>query len=59
VTDIFDKVVKGIGTSVDTVGSKTKELWDPTRIKSKISDLKADKQKAHGRIRRERIRDAS
>lgn len=45
VTDIFDKVVKGIGTGVDAVGSKTKELWDLTRIRSKISDLKADKRR--------------
>jgi|LSQX01.1.fsa_nt_gb hypothetical protein len=45
VTDIFDKVVKGIGTSVDAVGSKTKELWDLTRIRSRISDLKADKRR--------------
>ncbi|HAN87301.1 MAG TPA: hypothetical protein DCQ13_06615, partial [Firmicutes bacterium] len=44
-TDIFDKVVKGIGTSVDAVGSKTKELWDLTRIRSRISDLKADKRR--------------
>jgi hypothetical protein len=45
VTDIIDKVVKGIGTGVDIVGSKTKELWDSTRIKSKIGDLKADRHK--------------
>lgn len=44
-TDIFDKVVKGIGTGVDAVGSKTKELWDLTRIRSKISDLKAERRK--------------
>lgn len=44
-TDIFDKVVKGIGTGVDAVGSKTKELWDLTRIRSKISDLNADKRR--------------
>ena len=44
-TDIIDKVVKGIGTGVDIVGSKTKELWDSTRIKSKIGDLKADRHK--------------
>jgi len=45
VTDMFDKVVKSIGTGVDAVGSKTKELWDLTRIRARISDLKAERRK--------------
>lgn len=40
-SDIFDKIKKTIGVGVDTVGAKSKELWDTTVIRARISDLKA------------------
>ena len=44
VSDIFDKIKKTIGVGVDTVGAKSKELWDTTVIRAKISDLKAKRR---------------
>ncbi|HON42449.1 MAG TPA: hypothetical protein PLM74_04860 [Bacillota bacterium] len=44
VSDIFDKIKKTIGVGVDTVGAKSKELWDTTVIRARISDLKAKRR---------------
>ncbi len=44
VSDIFEKIKKGIGVGVDVVGAKSKELWDTTVIRTKISDLKSKRR---------------
>ncbi|MGI6131981.1 MAG: hypothetical protein ACOYES_08925 [Bacillota bacterium] len=44
VSDIFDKIKKTIGVGVDAVGAKSKELWDTTVIRTRISDLKAKRR---------------
>jgi len=44
VSDIFDKIKKTIGVGVDTVGAKSKELWDTTVIRARITDLKAKRR---------------
>ena len=43
-SDTCDKIKKTIGVGVDTVGAKSKELWDTTVIRAKISDLKAKRR---------------
>ena len=43
-SDILDKIKKTIGVGVDTVGAKSKELWDTTVIRTRISDLKAKRR---------------
>jgi hypothetical protein len=44
VSDIFDKIKKTIGVGVDTVGAKSKELWDTTVVRARISDLRAKRR---------------
>ncbi|HAI86311.1 MAG TPA: hypothetical protein DCL63_04895 [Firmicutes bacterium] len=44
VSDIFDKIKKSIGVGVDTVGAKSKELWDTTVIRTRISELKTKRR---------------
>lgn len=44
VSDIFDKIKKTIGVGVDTVGAKSKELWDTTVVRAKISDLRGKRR---------------
>ena len=43
-SDIFDKIKKTIGVGVDTVGAKSKELWDTTVVRARISDLRAKRR---------------
>ena len=44
VSDIFDKIKKTIGVGVDAVGAKSKELWDTTVVRARISDLRAKRR---------------
>ncbi len=44
VSDILDKIKKTIGVGVDVVETKSKEFWDTTVIRTRISDLKAKRR---------------
>lgn len=41
VSDLFSKFKKTLEAGVDVIGSKSKELWDTTVIRTRISDLKS------------------
>lgn len=41
VSDLLNKIRKTLGTGVDVIGTKSKELWDATVIRTRIGDLRA------------------
>jgi hypothetical protein len=46
VADFFDKLKQGLGKGVTTVGVKSKEMLDVSKLKSQIADLQKQKKEA-------------
>lgn len=40
-SDLLSKIKKTLGTGVDVIGTKSKELWDSTVIRTRIADLRS------------------
>ena len=40
-SDLLSKIKKTLGTGVDVIGTKSKELWDSTVIRTRIAELRS------------------
>jgi hypothetical protein len=50
VADFFDKLKQGLNKGMTTASVRSKELLDANRVKSQISELEQQKQKALGEL---------